>query len=96
MTAFAFNYFCLLGDIFFKYNLYVCIIPVFGQLQEVFVGYKKEKTESVKALTEQSEKLQDQVTEHRSENTKISTQLEFTSKRYPVIRFLWSSWFSQI
>lgn len=69
---------------------------VFGQLQEVFVAYKKEKTESEKALTEQSEKLQDQVTELRSENTKISTQLEFTSKRYPVIRFLWSSWFFQI
>uniref|UniRef100_A0A673IF88 Nucleoprotein TPR n=1 Tax=Sinocyclocheilus rhinocerous TaxID=307959 RepID=A0A673IF88_9TELE len=56
------------------------------QLQEVFVGYKKEKTESGKALTEQSEKLQDQVTELRSENTKISTQLEFTSKRYEMLQ----------
>lgn len=59
---------------------------VFYQLQEIFVTYKKEKTESEKALIEQSEKLQDQVTELRSENTKISTQLEFTSKRYPVIQ----------
>jgi len=50
------------------------------------VAYKKEKNESEKALTEQSEKLQDQVTELRSENTKISTQLEFTSKRYQVIQ----------
>uniref|UniRef100_A0A672R8E5 Nucleoprotein TPR n=1 Tax=Sinocyclocheilus grahami TaxID=75366 RepID=A0A672R8E5_SINGR len=56
------------------------------QLQEVFVAYKKEKTESGKALTEQSEKLQDQVTELRSENTKISTQLEFTSKRYEMLQ----------
>lgn len=59
---------------------------VFDQLQEIFVTYKKEKTESEKALIEQSEKLQDQVTELRSENTKISTQLEFTSKRYPGIQ----------
>ncbi|XP_026146558.1 translocated promoter region b, nuclear basket protein [Carassius auratus] len=56
------------------------------QLQEIFVTYKKEKTESEKALTEQSEKLQDQVTELRSENTKISTQLEFTSKRYEMLQ----------
>ncbi|XP_051511668.1 nucleoprotein TPR-like isoform X2 [Myxocyprinus asiaticus] len=56
------------------------------QLQEVFVAYKKEKNESEKALTEQSEKLQDQVTELHSENTKISTQLEFTSKRYEMLQ----------
>ncbi|XP_051951674.1 nucleoprotein TPR-like isoform X2 [Xyrauchen texanus] len=56
------------------------------QLQEVFVAYKKEKNESEKALTQQSEKLQDQVTELRSENTKISTQLEFTSKRYEMLQ----------
>uniref|UniRef100_A0A8C1GIV6 Nucleoprotein TPR n=1 Tax=Cyprinus carpio TaxID=7962 RepID=A0A8C1GIV6_CYPCA len=56
------------------------------QLQEVFVAYKKEKTESEKVLTEQSDKLQDQVTELRSENTKISTQLEFTSKRYEMLQ----------
>uniref|UniRef100_A0A8C2I966 Nucleoprotein TPR n=1 Tax=Cyprinus carpio TaxID=7962 RepID=A0A8C2I966_CYPCA len=56
------------------------------QLQEVFVAYKKEKTESEKVLTVQSDKLQDQVTELRSENTKISTQLEFTSKRYEMLQ----------
>uniref|UniRef100_A0A673JY06 Nucleoprotein TPR n=1 Tax=Sinocyclocheilus rhinocerous TaxID=307959 RepID=A0A673JY06_9TELE len=55
-------------------------------LQEVFVAYKKEKTESEKVLTGQSDKLQDQVTELRSENTKISTQLEFTSKRYEMLQ----------
>ncbi|CAM4689908.1 unnamed protein product [Leuciscus chuanchicus] len=56
------------------------------QLQEIFVAYKKEKNDSEKALIEQSEKLQDQVTELRSENTKISTQLEFTSKRYEMLQ----------
>lgn len=61
---------------------------VFAQLQEVFVAYKKEKIESEKGQTEQNEKLQDQVTELRSENMKISTQLEFTSKRYLVISLL--------
>ncbi|XP_056337512.1 translocated promoter region b, nuclear basket protein isoform X2 [Danio aesculapii] len=56
------------------------------QLQEVFVAYKKEKIESEKGQTEQNEKLQDQVTELRSENMKISTQLEFTSKRYEMLQ----------
>lgn len=52
------------------------------QLQEVFGAYKKEKAESEKALTEQCDKLQDQVSELRSQNSKISTQLEFASKRW--------------
>ncbi|TRZ02408.1 hypothetical protein DNTS_034464 [Danionella cerebrum] len=56
------------------------------QLQEVFAAYKKEKTEAEKVQTEQNEKLQDQVTELRSENSKISTQLEFTSKRYEMLQ----------
>ncbi|XP_055043154.2 translocated promoter region b, nuclear basket protein isoform X1 [Misgurnus anguillicaudatus] len=56
------------------------------QLQEVFMSYKKEKNESEKSLAEQSDKLQVQVTELRSENTKISTQLEFTSKRYEMLQ----------
>ncbi|XP_057208864.1 translocated promoter region b, nuclear basket protein isoform X1 [Triplophysa rosa] len=56
------------------------------QLQEIFVAYKKEKTEAEKSLTKLSEKLQDQVTELRSENTKIATQLEFTSKRYEMLQ----------
>ncbi|TSW21800.1 Nucleoprotein TPR [Bagarius yarrelli] len=56
------------------------------QLQEVFGVYKKEKAESEKTLTEQCEKLQEQVSEMRSKNTKISTQLEFTSKRYEMLQ----------
>uniref|UniRef100_A0A4W6CZ31 Nucleoprotein TPR n=1 Tax=Lates calcarifer TaxID=8187 RepID=A0A4W6CZ31_LATCA len=51
------------------------------QLQEVFSTYKKERVESDKALTEQNEKLQEQLSDLRSQNAKISTQLEFASKR---------------
>ncbi|XP_060088376.1 nucleoprotein TPR [Heteronotia binoei] len=56
------------------------------QLQEIFETYKKEKTENDKLLNEQNEKLQEQVTDLRSQNTKISTQLEFASKRYEMLQ----------
>lgn len=51
------------------------------QLQEVFSTYKKEHVESEKALMKQNEKLQEQLSDLRSQNAKISTQLEFASKR---------------
>lgn len=51
------------------------------QLQEVFTSYKKERVECDKGLTEQNEKLQEQLSDLRSQNAKISTQLEFASKR---------------
>ncbi|XP_078498755.1 nucleoprotein TPR isoform X2 [Lissotriton helveticus] len=56
------------------------------QLREVFDSYKKEKAENDKMQNEQHEKLQEQVTELRSQNTKISTQLEFASKRYEMLQ----------
>uniref|UniRef100_A0A667WHW8 Nucleoprotein TPR n=1 Tax=Myripristis murdjan TaxID=586833 RepID=A0A667WHW8_9TELE len=56
------------------------------QLQEVFSIYKKERVESEKALTEQSEKLQEQLSDLRSQNAKTSTQLEFASKRYEMLQ----------
>eukprot|EP00063_Salmo_salar_P049678 XP_014024513.1 PREDICTED: nucleoprotein TPR-like isoform X3 [Salmo salar] len=56
------------------------------QLQEVFSSYKRERSESDKALAEQTEKLQQQVSDQRSQNAKISTQLEFTSKRYEMLQ----------
>ncbi|XP_039411548.1 nucleoprotein TPR isoform X2 [Corvus cornix cornix] len=56
------------------------------QLQEVFENYKKEKAENDKLLNEQNEKLQQQVTDLRSQNAKISTQLEFASKRYEMLQ----------
>ncbi|KAB1258625.1 Nucleoprotein TPR [Camelus dromedarius] len=56
------------------------------QLQEVFENYKKEKADNEKLQNEQLEKLQEQVTDLRSQNTKISTQLDFASKRYEMLQ----------
>ncbi|XP_068930529.1 nucleoprotein TPR isoform X1 [Petaurus breviceps papuanus] len=56
------------------------------QLQEIFENYKKEKTESDKIQNEQAEKLQEQVADLRSQHTKISTQLDFASKRYEMLQ----------
>ncbi|XP_053286450.1 translocated promoter region b, nuclear basket protein isoform X2 [Pleuronectes platessa] len=56
------------------------------QLQEVFTSYKRERLESDKASTVQSEKFQEQLSDLRSQNTKISTQLEFASKRYEMLQ----------
>ncbi|XP_007667180.1 nucleoprotein TPR isoform X1 [Ornithorhynchus anatinus] len=56
------------------------------QLQEMFENYKKEKAENDKIQNEQHEKLQEQVTDLRSQNTKISTQLDFASKRYEMLQ----------
>uniref|UniRef100_A0A8C0KVE5 Nucleoprotein TPR n=1 Tax=Canis lupus dingo TaxID=286419 RepID=A0A8C0KVE5_CANLU len=56
------------------------------QLQEIFENYKKEKADNEKIQNEQLEKLQDQITDLRSQNTKISTQLDFASKRYEMLQ----------
>ncbi|XP_066453180.1 nucleoprotein TPR isoform X2 [Eleutherodactylus coqui] len=56
------------------------------QLKEVFENYRKEKAENDRMLNDQNEKLQEQVTELRSQSTKISTQLEFASKRYEMLQ----------
>ncbi|XP_028258741.1 translocated promoter region b, nuclear basket protein [Parambassis ranga] len=56
------------------------------QLQEVFSTYKKERMESDKLISEQNEKLQEQLSDFRSQNAKISTQLEFASKRYEMLQ----------
>ncbi|KAM3875994.1 translocated promoter region b, nuclear basket protein [Diretmus argenteus] len=56
------------------------------QLQEVFSTYKKERVESDKALTGQNEKLQEHISDLRSQNAKIATQLEFASKRYEMLQ----------
>uniref|UniRef100_A0A8C0G428 Nucleoprotein TPR n=1 Tax=Chelonoidis abingdonii TaxID=106734 RepID=A0A8C0G428_CHEAB len=56
------------------------------QLREVFENYRKEKAENDKLLNEQNEKLQEQVTDLRSQNAKMSTQLEFASKRYEMLQ----------
>ncbi|KAI5627611.1 nucleoprotein TPR [Silurus asotus] len=56
------------------------------QLQDVFGAFKKEKAEREKDLTEHCEKLQEQVSERRSQNATVSTQLEFASKRYEMLQ----------
>ncbi|XP_078012574.1 nucleoprotein TPR isoform X4 [Phascolarctos cinereus] len=56
------------------------------QLQEIFENYKKEKAENDKIQNEQVEKLQEQVADLRSQHTKISTQLDFASKRYEMLQ----------
>lgn len=55
-------------------------------MQEIFENYKKEKADNEKIQNEQLEKLQDQITDLRSQNTKISTQLDFASKRYEMLQ----------
>lgn len=61
--------------------MFIVYVLNFLQLQDIFENYRKEKAENDKLLNEQNEKLQEQVTDLRSQNTKISTQLEFASKR---------------
>ncbi|CAN9500306.1 unnamed protein product [Ophioblennius macclurei] len=56
------------------------------QLQDVFSTYKKEHMESDKAMSQQNEKLQEQLSDLRSQNAKMSTQLEFASKRYEMLQ----------
>ncbi|KAJ3600175.1 hypothetical protein NHX12_034125 [Muraenolepis orangiensis] len=56
------------------------------QLQELFSTYKKERVEKDKVLTQQTDKLQEQHSDLRSQNTKTSTQLEFASKRYEMLQ----------
>ncbi|KAG9338435.1 hypothetical protein JZ751_025839 [Albula glossodonta] len=56
------------------------------QLQDVFNTYKREKAENDKILNEQNEKLQKQVSEFRSQNAKLSTQLDFSAKRYTMLQ----------
>lgn len=51
------------------------------QLQEVFSAYKNERMASDKTLSEQNDKLQNQLSDLHSQNAKIATQLEFASKR---------------
>ncbi|KAK0150428.1 Nucleoprotein TPR [Merluccius polli] len=56
------------------------------QLQELFSAYKKERVENDKVLTQQTDKLQEQLSDLRSQNAKVSTQLEFASKRYEMLQ----------
>lgn len=58
----------------------------------MFSTYKKERVEGDKTMMDQNDKLQEQLSELHSKNAKISTQLEFVSKRQdkPIQTQLWS------
>ncbi|XP_062873069.1 nucleoprotein TPR isoform X2 [Trichomycterus rosablanca] len=57
----------------------------FKQLNDAFTTYKKEKAENDKLLNEQNERLQRQVSDLISQKAKLSSQLEFASKRYEML-----------
>lgn len=52
------------------------------QLNDAFTLYKKEKAENDKMLNETNDKLQKQLTELRSSHAKLTSQLEFSNKRF--------------
>ncbi|KAI4809983.1 hypothetical protein KUCAC02_018833, partial [Chaenocephalus aceratus] len=51
------------------------------QLNDAFTLYKKEKAENDRLLNETNDRLQKQLTDLRSSHAKLSSQLEFSSKR---------------
>uniref|UniRef100_A0A8K9XAV3 Nucleoprotein TPR n=1 Tax=Oncorhynchus mykiss TaxID=8022 RepID=A0A8K9XAV3_ONCMY len=56
------------------------------QLNDSFTTYKNEKAVNDRMLNEQNEKLQEQLSAVRSQKAKLSTQLEFASKRYEMLQ----------
>ncbi|KAM9468929.1 nucleoprotein TPR-like isoform 3-T3 [Clarias gariepinus] len=58
----------------------------FKQLNEAFATYKKEKAENDRLLNEENERLQGQVSDLISQKAKVSSQLEFASKRYEMLQ----------
>uniref|UniRef100_A0A4W5RWH9 Nucleoprotein TPR n=1 Tax=Hucho hucho TaxID=62062 RepID=A0A4W5RWH9_9TELE len=56
------------------------------QLNDSFTTYKKEKAVNDRMLNEQNDKLQEQLSAVRSQKAKLSTQLEFASKRYEMLQ----------
>ncbi|XP_049322798.1 nucleoprotein TPR isoform X1 [Astyanax mexicanus] len=58
----------------------------FKQLNDAFMTYKKEKAENDKLLNEQNERLQRQLSEMMSQKAKLSSQLDFGSKRYEMLQ----------
>ncbi|KAF4117130.1 hypothetical protein G5714_001683 [Onychostoma macrolepis] len=56
------------------------------QLNDAFTTYKKEKAENDKLLNEQIERLRGQVSDLLSQKAKLSSQLEFSFKRYEMLQ----------
>uniref|UniRef100_UPI0037E77C1F nucleoprotein TPR isoform X2 n=1 Tax=Semicossyphus pulcher TaxID=241346 RepID=UPI0037E77C1F len=56
------------------------------QLNDAFTLYKKEKAENDRMLNETNDQLQKQQTELRSSLAKLTSQLEFSNKRYEILQ----------
>uniref|UniRef100_A0A1A8S756 Translocated promoter region a (To activated MET oncogene) n=1 Tax=Nothobranchius rachovii TaxID=451742 RepID=A0A1A8S756_9TELE len=56
------------------------------QLNDAFTLYKKEKAENDRMLNETNDRLQRQLTEMRSSHAKLTSQLEFSNKRYEILQ----------
>uniref|UniRef100_A0A8D0B051 Translocated promoter region, nuclear basket protein n=1 Tax=Sander lucioperca TaxID=283035 RepID=A0A8D0B051_SANLU len=56
------------------------------QLNDAFTLYKKEKAENDKMSNETNDRLQKQLTDLRSSHAKLTSQLEFSSKRYEMLQ----------
>nr|XP_020480735.1 nucleoprotein TPR-like [Monopterus albus] len=57
-----------------------------GSLNDAFTVYKKEKAENDRMLNETNDRLQRQLTEVRSSHAKLTSQLEFSNKRYEMLQ----------
>ncbi|MEQ2265561.1 hypothetical protein XENORESO_009041, partial [Xenotaenia resolanae] len=56
------------------------------QLNDAFTLYKKEKAENDRMLNETNDRLQRQLTELRSSHAKLTSQLDFSNKRYEILQ----------
>ncbi|XP_041848028.1 nucleoprotein TPR isoform X2 [Melanotaenia boesemani] len=56
------------------------------QLNDAFTLYKKEKGENDKILNETNDRLQRELTGLRSSHAKLTSQLEFSNKRYEILQ----------
>uniref|UniRef100_A0A8D3CA17 Translocated promoter region a, nuclear basket protein n=2 Tax=Scophthalmus maximus TaxID=52904 RepID=A0A8D3CA17_SCOMX len=56
------------------------------QLNDAFSLYKKEKAENDRMLNETNDQLQRRITELNSSHAKLTSQLEFSNKRYEILQ----------
>uniref|UniRef100_A0A3Q3DI37 Nucleoprotein TPR-like n=1 Tax=Hippocampus comes TaxID=109280 RepID=A0A3Q3DI37_HIPCM len=56
------------------------------QLHDAFTLYKKEKAENDRMLNDSHDRLERQLTEVRSSNARLTSQVEFSNKRYEMLQ----------
>uniref|UniRef100_A0AAQ6AH46 Nucleoprotein TPR n=1 Tax=Amphiprion ocellaris TaxID=80972 RepID=A0AAQ6AH46_AMPOC len=61
-------------------------VSVHFQINDAFTLYKKEKAENDRMLNETNDRLQRQLTELRSSQAKLTSQLDFSNKRYEMLQ----------